>query len=727
MNNKKIKEIILFSFCKNIQNKWFVIFNIITFILIVLTLNWANISSVFNVKSEEIIYKVAVLDNVGIVYDELKKDLAKNEKFIINKIEENDYTEENIPDNFMIVEIVENREEIFNVSIISKEGIYGEYYNPIKDELLKIRNDLLAKRYAIDKDAVNIFQRDLKIERKMLAVNAKDSSAKDIINFFSSALIYIITVFIFSKMANEIASEKQSKSTEYVLTVVSEKEYLFSKIFSSIMWLFVQGLFIIIYYYIAILISNLTKTIDVNFSIVETLSLSNFNKEVIIYVFALIVYSILNLILLCIIQATLASKTSSTTEASNSVSILLIIMMIGYVSTLIFLRPYQKVSFLLYIISCIPILSAYFVPGMIVIGQATLWQIVVSLVVLIVSIPITFNYCAKIFKNGILDYTKVKKGRTKKENNLFIKREMKNFGFVIGTSIIIYVGTQTIFYFLSAIIMKTLFNDILLDVEINMILQILLQVMSLGLSALFVKAFTAKNNLYEERKIDLKSKIKIILIALFLVFMLQIILSLVLYPLLGLDYDTTDLFKVNNSSRLLSKIILVITLAVIPAIFEELFFRKAIIGFSIKYGKAFALLFSSLLFGLLHMNLSQGLFAFIMGLIFGGIYLYTKDIKISMIVHFLNNGFAALCLVLPEIAVVAVIAGMIIVITIGFVQLIKIIVNKESRKRIIKIARINVNLKKFEEKYKYIFTDYAFDISIIFTILMTIITEKILR
>lgn len=729
MNKSKVKEMILFSLYKNIQNKWFVIFNIVTLVSTIIILNWGNFANIINTKTEDKTFNIAVLDNVGLIYDEFEKDLSDDKKFVISKIERNDYTEENIPDDFMIVEISEDIEEIFHVTIISKEGIYGEYYNPVKGELLKIRNDLLAKRYALDNNVAEILQRDMKIDRKMLGVNAEDSSTKEIVKFFSSALIYIITVFIFSKMANEIASEKQSKSVEYVLTTVSEKEYLFSKISSSILWLLIQGLFIVIYYYIALLISNLTQTIDVDLSVMQSLTLNSFNKEIVFYIFTLIVYGILNLILLCIIQATLASKTSSTTEASNTTAFLLIVMFIGYALTLIFLRPAQKVSLLLYIISCIPILSAYFIPGMIVIGQATIWQIIISLFILVASIPAIFNYCAKIFKNGILDYTKVKKNNNKKDNNFLVKREMQSFGFVIGIAIIIYAGTQTIFYLLGAVVMKTLFNDVLLDVEINMILQLLLQVFSLGLSASFVFAHTEKNNniLYEERQTSLKSKIKIILIALFLVFALQIILSLVLYPLLGLDYDTTDLFKVNNSSRLLSKIILVITLAVTPAIFEELFFRKAIINFSMKYGKVFALLFSSLLFGLLHMNLSQGLFAFIMGLIFGSIYLYSGSVKYSMLVHFLNNGFAALCLVLSEMWVVALTASTFIVITIGFVLLVKMIVNKESREKLVRIAKIKVDMKKFEEKYQYVFKDYAFDLSLVFAFLMTVITEKILR
>ena len=95
-------------------------------------------------------------------------------------------------------------------------------------------------------------------------------------------------------------------------------------------------------------------------------------------------------------------------------------------------------------------------------------------------------------------------------------------------------------------------------------------------------------------------------------------------------------------------------------IFEELFFRKAVIDFSLKYGKKFALIFSALLFGILHMNLSQGLFAFIVGIIFGAIYLYTKDIKFTMFIHFINNGFAVLELILPEVGDL-IIAGILLV------------------------------------------------------------------
>jgi len=734
VNNLKVKEMIKFSFYKNIQNKWFIIFNVLTLLGIITIVNWGSISTLFNNKANEDVFRVAILDSANLIYDSFVNDMSGDERYIIERVNKNEYTSDSIPDNFMIVEVTEDEVEGFKVSIISKEGINVEFYHPITEELFQLRNNILSLKYDIEKESIEVLQKDLSINRVMLSVEAEDSNTKEMVKLFSSALTYILTVFIFSKIANEIASEKQSKSTEYILTTVSSKEYLFAKIFSNIVILLLQGLFILVYYFIAALILNVTKSINMDFSLTASMVTTSINKDIVFYILALVIYNILNLILLCIIQATLAAKTSSTSEAGNAVSLLLFVMMIAYISTVYFLKPYEKVSALLYIISCIPLLSAYFVPGMMAIGQATMLQVIVSITILVISIPIIFHYCAKIFKNGILDYTKRRKQdkaiKSKEDirKNFINKHEMKNFGFVIGIAIIIYVGTQTILSLVGNILISTFMKNVLNETEMEMVLQVVLQIVSLGLASAFVFTYVEKTeNKIIKRKVCFVTKLKLVLISLFLVFALQLILSLLLYPALGINYDTTDLFKVDSSSRILSKIILVITLAVTPAFFEELFFRKAIINLSIKYGKTFALIFSACLFGLLHMNISQGLFAFMMGLLFGTIYIYTGDIKLTMLIHFLNNGFAALELILPEFFVMIAVAVLLIILMIGFVLWIKMIVNKEKREKIISFFRTKVNIKSFEEKYKYLFWDYALDVSLILILLMSIITEKMLR
>lgn len=769
MNNTKVKEIIKFSLYKNIQNKWFIIFNIITLISVIVMFNWSSFTSLFKSETEDNIFELAIIDNTNLVYQDFVDELSNNNldsmtempnnnetnednfdenanlvlpfskttKYKFEQISENTYTAENIPDDLAVIEIFPDDKEGFKASIISKEGISTDIYNPIKLALYNVRNKILSEKYNINNSELEILQSDLNINRIMLSVNADDSTTKELIKLFSSTFAYIVTILIFSKMANEIAQEKQSKSSEYILTTVSAKEYLFAKIFSNIAILLIQGLLLFVYYFIAVGFMNIISIATTDITLSSGLISSTLSMDIVIYILALLAYNILNLILLCIIQATLSAKTASTSEAGNTVSLLVFLMMAAYFVTVYIITPYTKVNTLLYIISCLPLLSAYFVPAMMVIGQTTIWQIILSLGILIISIPFAFNFCSKIFKNGILDYTKVKKITIKECNEederkkFLMKRSMKNIGFVTGIAILIYIGLQSILSLVGGFVLPTLLANNFTDTDITLILQMLLQIASLGLASGFVFAYCTNTNKDKSatlnKKITTFEKIKLVLISLLIIFGLQVLLSGIIYPKLGLDYDVTDMFVVNAESNVLSKIILILSIAVTPAIFEELFFRKAVIDFTLPYGKNFALLFSSLLFGLLHMNLSQGLFAFIIGLVFGVIYLYTKDIKLTMLIHFINNGFAAIAMILPEPTLVLVTLLLMVVLLVGFIFLILTLVNRDSRMKIKNFFLTKVNLDAVKNRYKYIFTDFIFDISMILVLIMSILTENLLR
>lgn len=151
------------------------------------------------------------------------------------------------------------------------------------------------------------------------------------------------------------------------------------------------------------------------------------------------------------------------------------------------------------------------------------------------------------------------------------------------------------------------------------------------------------------------------------------------------------------------------------------------IDFTLPYGRKFALLSSALLFGLLHMNLSQGLFAFLMGLIFGGIYLYTKDIKLTMLIHFINNGLAAVSMILSENNELLLNGFLLFILVIGFFFFLKAMLKKDFRQKIIKICKEPLPMKAIQNRYQYIFTDFTFDISMLLVVLMSILTENILR
>ena len=92
----------------------------------------------------------------------------------------------------------------------------------------------------------------------------------------------------------------------------------------------------------------------------------------------------------------------------------------------------------------------------------------------------------------------------------------------------------------------------------------------------------------------------------------------------------------------------VFAMAVFPALLEEFLFRGVIMGSLLKFGKPFAIFVSSLLFGLVHQNLVQIPFAFLVGLVLAFVVLETGSIWAGVIVHFLNNFIATILQILTN-------------------------------------------------------------------------------
>lgn len=81
----------------------------------------------------------------------------------------------------------------------------------------------------------------------------------------------------------------------------------------------------------------------------------------------------------------------------------------------------------------------------------------------------------------------------------------------------------------------------------------------------------------------------------------------------------------------------VLLLAVLPAICEELIFRGIIFNGMREMGEVSAVFFSSFLFALFHGNASQTVYQFILGIVLCYIFIITKNLLCSMILHFTNN------------------------------------------------------------------------------------------
>ena len=85
-----------------------------------------------------------------------------------------------------------------------------------------------------------------------------------------------------------------------------------------------------------------------------------------------------------------------------------------------------------------------------------------------------------------------------------------------------------------------------------------------------------------------------------------------------------------------------VIMAFFPAMFEEIFFRGAVQNLLVRWWKMplIAIIFTSLLFSLIHMSIYLFLSRALLGFVLGLMYHKSKNIWVNIIAHFLNNAFA---------------------------------------------------------------------------------------
>lgn len=141
-----------------------------------------------------------------------------------------------------------------------------------------------------------------------------------------------------------------------------------------------------------------------------------------------------------------------------------------------------------------------------------------------------------------------------------------------------------------------------------------------------------------------KISFKVVMIAFgmgVLVYILNIFVSNFFYNLLeALGY------KINSSSSgsypLWLLFVNLLCTAVLPAICEETTHRGLLLKGLSPFGRNKAIIISSMLFGLTHMNIGQFFYATLIGLLLGYVSSISDNIYPAMIIHFMNNALSTI-------------------------------------------------------------------------------------
>ncbi len=92
-----------------------------------------------------------------------------------------------------------------------------------------------------------------------------------------------------------------------------------------------------------------------------------------------------------------------------------------------------------------------------------------------------------------------------------------------------------------------------------------------------------------------------------------------------------------NPEGLFGFLLSLIATAIVPALVEEFTCRGLILGTLRKFGDGFAIIVSSIIFGIMHGNFQQMPFAFLVGLVLAYITIKTETLWVAVAVHAFNN------------------------------------------------------------------------------------------
>mgnify|MGYP002336023250 CR=1 FL=1 len=106
---------------------------------------------------------------------------------------------------------------------------------------------------------------------------------------------------------------------------------------------------------------------------------------------------------------------------------------------------------------------------------------------------------------------------------------------------------------------------------------------------------------------------------------------------LAREAQEAALININSFSRY---IISLIVIGLLPAIFEETFFRGGLQNFLTRWFKGpwMAIILTSIIFSIIHLSFYGFLVRFALGVVLGFIFYYSKSLWLSILFHFLFNG-----------------------------------------------------------------------------------------
>jgi len=411
---KKFFYLMKISFNKKLKSKWFIAVNIILALSLFALLNLNSIITFFGGEFDKPL-KVLVYDKTNISYPYLKNNISaltselEDKKLVVKSVSNE---KKKLKDDEILISLKLD-DNLLKAKVTSDKKIDSTIYQVIYQGLNATKQQVLMERLNLDTNTLALLSSNIDVERVVLSdKKSQDENMSLVMSTVFPSLIlpfFMLIIFLVQMVGGEICEEKTTKSMEIIISNVSPKVHLLAKIVANNLFVILQALLLFIYGLIAFFISSRNGSLNIPSevtSIWDSLSASGLISNIVSLLPVLLILIILSFLAYSLLAGILASMTTNIEDFQQLQAPIVFILLGGYYLA-IMAGMFQGSAFLK-IASYIPLISCLLAPTLYIMGEISLLDILISIILLIGLLYLLINYGMKIYKVGILNYSNEK-------------------------------------------------------------------------------------------------------------------------------------------------------------------------------------------------------------------------------------------------------------------------------------------------------------------------------
>lgn len=422
----KLKYLTAMSLKRKIQTKWFVAANILIALIIICGINIDTIITAFggDFDKQQPVY---IADHTGVAFDSVKTMMnesskalntsSKKSSFDIQKTDKNEKEiKEQVDKKDGLGIIIENDEEsTLKVTIISKDILDAVDSQLISNAINQTKTSLALANSGISNEQISKIYSNAKIDYEYTKDDVKkgeEGTQMLMQTVFPIVILpfFMLTLFLVQMIGAEVNDEKTTRGMEIIISNVSPKVHFFSKVIAGNLFVLFQGVLLFLYSGLGLLVRNLIGGSDITGGIGSEVGkamneiLSSSIGSQLAYIIPLtLLLMIITFVAYSLLAGILASMTTNIEDFQQLQTPIAIISLVGYY--LAMLANVFGGSLFIKILGMVPFISAILAPSLLVLGQFSILEMLLAIVLCLLTVFALIKYGLRIYKVGILNYS----------------------------------------------------------------------------------------------------------------------------------------------------------------------------------------------------------------------------------------------------------------------------------------------------------------------------------